>query len=554
MSAAKKAPKRSGILAGGNWIIDQVKMIDVYPQREQLANITGVTVTGTGGSPYNLLINLAKLGANIPLAAAGLVGKDAFGDLILADCAKHKIDTKHLKATPAAPTSYTDVMTETKGGNRTFFHNRGANAHWGGTDIDFKKTKARFFHLGYLLLLDEMDSADKNHGTKAAKLLAAAQAAGLRTSIDAVSEDSDRFAKIVTPALQYTDYCILNEIEAGKTTGFKIRQDDGKLDTVALRHAAGALLQMGVGELVVIHFPEGGFVRTRKGEDVLQSSLRIPAKDIVGAAGAGDAFCTGMLLGLHEEWDLAKCLETAVCAAAACLSDPSCTGGMKPRSAVCRHSPKNINFAQGSSRSFDKKNATLGQAGRSKNNIVCGELFVHALHVFSFTRVYFQPLAVLDEEWRLDGLPGLEGDGFHHVRCGVTFHAFRGIGYGEHYTRRQFQHSRVALDERDLDLAVLDHVIHRIADQFRHDCFGFVRFRIGENEVFAVAIAVLHLAAVERNHVDFLCGTESSVERFSRANAAQRGLHKRTRLWRRAMVALQHDGYLALVLDGHSFA
>ena len=50
MSAAKKAPKRSGILAGGNWIIDQVKMIDVYPQREQLANITGATVTGTGGT------------------------------------------------------------------------------------------------------------------------------------------------------------------------------------------------------------------------------------------------------------------------------------------------------------------------------------------------------------------------------------------------------------------------------------------------------------------------------------------------------------------------
>ena len=70
MSLAKKAPKRSGVLAGGNWIIDQVKMIDVYPQREQLANITGDTVTGTGGSPYNLLVNFAKLGANFPLSAA----------------------------------------------------------------------------------------------------------------------------------------------------------------------------------------------------------------------------------------------------------------------------------------------------------------------------------------------------------------------------------------------------------------------------------------------------------------------------------------------------
>ena len=329
MSVAKKAPKRSGILAGGNWIIDQVKMIDVYPQREQLANIHGPAVTGTGGSPYNLLVNMAKLGADVPLSAAGLVGKDAFGQLIQDDCKKFKIDTKFLTATADAPTSYTDVMTELKGGNRTFFHNQGANAVWDGRDLDFSKTKARFFHLGYLLLMETLDGADKKFGTKAANLLAAAQSAGLKTSIDAVSEDSDRFADVITPALKYTDYCMLNEIEAGKTTGFKIRQDDGKLDTVALRHAAGALLQLGVGELVVIHFPEGGFVRTRKGEDVLQSSLRIPAKEIVGAAGAGDAFATGMLLGLHEGWELDKCLQTAVCAAAACLSHASCTGGMK---------------------------------------------------------------------------------------------------------------------------------------------------------------------------------------------------------------------------------
>ena len=35
----KRSPVRSGLLAGGNWIIDQVKLIDVYPQPEQLANI-----------------------------------------------------------------------------------------------------------------------------------------------------------------------------------------------------------------------------------------------------------------------------------------------------------------------------------------------------------------------------------------------------------------------------------------------------------------------------------------------------------------------------------
>ena len=324
----KTATARSGILGGGNWIIDQVKMIDVYPAPEQLANIRSQS-TGTGGAPFNVLVDLAKLKAPFALSAAGLVGKDVFGQEILDTCKKWKIDTKQLATTTKAPTSYTDVMTEVGGGRRTFFHNRGANALWDGKELNFGRTKARIFHLGYLLLLDALDAPDKLYGTKAARLLAGAQTAGLKTSVDVVSEDSDRFAKVVSPALKYVDYCILNEIEAGKTAGFKIRQANGGLDTVAVRHAAGALLQMGVKETVVIHFPEGAFARTRKGEDHWQSSLNLPAKYIAGTAGAGDAFCAGVLLGLHEDWELPKSLLTGVCAAAASLSHPTCTEGMK---------------------------------------------------------------------------------------------------------------------------------------------------------------------------------------------------------------------------------
>jgi sugar/nucleoside kinase (ribokinase family) len=329
---SKPSSNRVGILAGGNWIIDQVKLIDVYPQREQLANIASQS-EGTGGSPYNILIDLAKLGVSFPLYGAGLVGKDAFGQQILEDCKKNKIDTKNIGISAKAPTSYTDVMTEQANGRRTFFHCRGANAFWDGSDLNFSRTKARIFQLGYLLLLDAMDAPDAKYGTKAARVLAAAQEAGLKTSVDVVSEDSDRFAKIVNPALKFVDYCILNEIEAGKTTGFKIRSADGKLDTVALRHAAGALLQQGVRELVVVHFPEGGFARTRQGDDFWQPSLKLPPKFIAGTAGAGDAFCAGVLLGLHEGWDLQRCLFTGVCVAAASLSDPTCTNGVRPLSA-----------------------------------------------------------------------------------------------------------------------------------------------------------------------------------------------------------------------------
>lgn len=324
----KTAAAPRGLLAGGNWIIDQVKLIDVYPQPEQLTNIREQSY-GTGGAPYNVLVGLARSGAPFPLIAAGMVGDDALGQQILDDCRSRKIDVRFLSTTTKAPTSYTDVMTELGHGRRTFFHARGANALWKGDDLDFTKHAPRIFHLGYLLLLDALDQPDSKFGTRAARLLASAQTAGVKTSVDVVSEDSDRFPKIVCPALKHVDYCILNEIEAGKTTGFKVRAPDGSLDTVAVRHAAGSLLQQGVKELVVIHFPEGAFARTRKGEDFWQSSLKLPQSYVAGTAGAGDAFCAGVLWGLHEGWDLQRSLVTGVCLAAASLSHPTCTDGIR---------------------------------------------------------------------------------------------------------------------------------------------------------------------------------------------------------------------------------
>lgn len=325
---AKNTSLRRGLLAGGNWTIERIKLIDVYPQLEQLTNIREEKIS-TGGAAYNILITLAKSGAPFPLYGAGLVGKDQPGTAIIQDCKNYKIDVRYLSTTTKAQTAYTDVMTEKQSARRALFHFRGANALWDGAELDFSKIKARLFHLGYLLLLDALDGPDKKFGTKAAALLAKAQQAGLKTSIDVAFEDNDRFVQTVHAALKYVDYCILNEVEASKITGFKIREPNGEIDPVAVRHAAGALLQQGARELVVIHYPEGAFARTRKGEDVWQPALKLPQNYIVSTAGAGDAFCAGVLMGLHEGWDLQRCLLTGVCLAAACLSDLTSTGGIK---------------------------------------------------------------------------------------------------------------------------------------------------------------------------------------------------------------------------------
>ena len=325
------AADRRGIAAAGNWIIDHVYICDCWPQEEALANILQEG-RGTGGAPYNCLVDLARFGPPpggrpIPLEAIGLTGSDADGEFIRQGMAALGVDTSALAATTVAPTSYTLVCVSKPTGRRTFFHNRGANAHFDPASVPVERIRARLAHVGYLLLLDRFDEPDAEYGTAAARLLARLQAEGIETSIDVVSEDSRRFPQIVKPALRHADYAILNEFEAGRTTGHDLRPG-GTPDPKAIRASARELLHLGVRRLVCIHMPEGGYALAADGREYWQPSLALPEGYIRGGAGAGDAFCSGMLYGIHERWDLQRCLRLAVAAAAVCLADPTCTASM----------------------------------------------------------------------------------------------------------------------------------------------------------------------------------------------------------------------------------
>jgi sugar/nucleoside kinase (ribokinase family) len=319
---------RVGILAGGNWLVDHTKIIDGYPPQDTLASILSQS-SSNGGGPYNVLIDLAHLEAPFPLEALGLVGDDPEGEYIRHDCQAHKIDVRQLHVTKEAPTSYTDVMTVKSTGRRTFFHQRGANALLDVSHFDFTQSNARIFHLGYLLLLDRLDQPEPRYGTVAASVLQRAQAAGFKTSVDVVSVESDRFAEIVLPALRFCDYCILNELEAERTTGVPILKE-GVIDLFAARSAARQLVTAGVREWVVIHFPSGAIAVNRRNDQLLQPSVNMPQASIGGTTGAGDAFAAGVLLGLHENASMETALRYGVCTAAASLTDPSSSDGVVP--------------------------------------------------------------------------------------------------------------------------------------------------------------------------------------------------------------------------------
>ena len=317
--------KRNGIVSTGLWVVDNIKMIEQYPEEGQLVKIQSENLAG-GGAPFNVLMNLAVMDSSIPLFAAGLIGDDEYGKFIKNKLHRH-INQDGLLTTTDFPTSHTDVMTNRQNGNRTFFHYPGTNAVLDIEHIIDFECDAKIFHLGYLMVLDKLDAPDSDYGTRAARLLCMMQEKGYKTSIDVVTEKSENFCKVVIPALKYTDYLIVNELEAEYCTGIKIRNSSHAIDKHALATAAEALISHGVSELVAIHFPEGAYLLTTDDRKEYMPSYHIKTTDIAGTVGAGDAFCAGILYGINQEMPYGQCLQLAHAAALHNLKCENSTDG-----------------------------------------------------------------------------------------------------------------------------------------------------------------------------------------------------------------------------------
>lgn len=324
--------ERKGITVAGNIIADIIKNIEVYPEIGMLTNVSQVT-KAIGGCAPNTAIDLAKIDPSLPLSIIGCIGEDEYGRYMLSQLQRHHIDTGAIRITDAALTSFTDVMS-LPDGERTFFHVRGANALFRPQDIDISALTCNILHIGYILLLDQFDAPDTEYGTAMARFLDKVQQAGIRTSIDVVSDSSGDFAAKVIPALPYCDYVIINEIECGNIWSIDPRKPDGRIDTDAIRRAMKKTMAAGVGQKVIVHTKEAGFCLDHDGSFTIVPSLKISAEQIKGSVGAGDAFCAGCLYSIYNRFSDREMLEFASAAAACNLFSENAVDGMRSHAEI----------------------------------------------------------------------------------------------------------------------------------------------------------------------------------------------------------------------------
>jgi sugar/nucleoside kinase (ribokinase family) len=302
---------QKGIAVAGSVIVDKINEIKAYPQSGELTQIQNIEKS-VGGCVPNVALDLKRICPDITVKAVGKIGNDDDGAFVSGMLSDGGVDVSGFVASNERNTSFTDVMSVVNG-QRTFFCYPGASAEFGIDDIDLEGLDVKILHLGYFLLLEKVDNGE------GIEILKEASRRNIKTSIDLVSENSDRY-NIVLPCLKYTDYLIINEMEAGKLTG--IEPTDDNMEAIAHR-----LKEAGVREKVVIHMPDYAVCLSDEGYTKV-SSYELPDGYIKGTTGAGDAFCAGTLIGIYKGWRDKEILEFGSAAAVMALGTPDATSGL----------------------------------------------------------------------------------------------------------------------------------------------------------------------------------------------------------------------------------
>jgi len=251
----------------------------------------GETVIGkefyiaAGGKGANQAVAAARLGADVTFIAK--VGKDMFGDRAIANFQESGINTDFVFRDEKNPSGVALIFVDEKGEN-SIAVSPGSNANLVKENIklaidEIKKAVIMLIQLEIPIeTVEYAVNVAKQHNVKVILNPAPARKLG-----DQLLKRVD----IITP----------NESEAEVLTGLKI------VDDISAAKAAEALIQKGVGNVVITLGERGAFLYT-KSDNMLIPTKRVNAVDTTAA---GDAFNGGLAFALGSGMSLKDAIHFA---------------------------------------------------------------------------------------------------------------------------------------------------------------------------------------------------------------------------------------------------
>lgn len=231
-----------------------------------------------GGSPFNVAVALARLGARVEFA--GVASTDFFGRFLVGYLEREGVGTLFLSRSPA-PTALAFVALERGEPTFSFYGHGTAHTQLRSEDLPDEIEETTVLHVGSISLLAAPTSDTVMHLVDRLRRRALLSCdPNIRPSLIA---NPTAYRRILTQVFEAADIVKLS------STDLRWLMPDEPIEA-----AAAALLDLGPALVVVTLGADGCYAMSSS------RTLRVPGRSVpvVDAVGAGDAFTAGLLFRL----------------------------------------------------------------------------------------------------------------------------------------------------------------------------------------------------------------------------------------------------------------
>jgi sugar/nucleoside kinase (ribokinase family) len=258
--------------------------LPALPHPGELVAVDAIT-SRAGGCAANVAIDLLKQGLTVGLV--GCLGTDAAGETLVKELQAAHVNCDQLVYTSKYPTSETVILL-VAGEDRRYLHAFGANQAFTVSHINRNwLAQLKVFYLGGLfampgIVVDEL-----------LPLLTFCREQKVITVVDVVLSTGSKRTADIEKLLPYIDWFLPNATEAAVLTG----------ETDPLR--ALSVLRLWGGRGVVVTMGERGAIGLL-GDECWRCDA-YPGQTL-DPSGAGDAFASGLIVGIVNGWNFGRSL------------------------------------------------------------------------------------------------------------------------------------------------------------------------------------------------------------------------------------------------------
>lgn len=260
-----------------------------------------------GGGASNSAVNFSNLGLKAGIISA--IGADAFGDSALKLFTEHKINHDLIKVVKGKETALSFLLSNSNSGNHTVFAFDGAKAELGLNINDLKKINPKWLYV---------TSLSENWQAVFIQIKAYLAISECKLAWNPGIIQLSAGKEVLKPYISLCELFVLNRDEAtGLVSGDKVMSVNEILDSIG---------ELGAKIIAMTDGPAGVYVTVGKQRfyEPALSNLKP-----INTTGAGDAFASTLVAGLHQGVNLQLAMRYAVRQSSNILKSIGAQAGLK---------------------------------------------------------------------------------------------------------------------------------------------------------------------------------------------------------------------------------